>query len=77
MNECVREGERAPAGRMVNGDRAAPAQGARARVPLPSPASWWPRQGGGAGSGPGWDGRGAGWRGKGRSRRPRLPRLLD
>lgn len=51
--------------------------GARVRVPLPFPASWWPPEGGRAGSGPSWDGRGAGWWGKGRSRRPRLPRLLD
>lgn len=39
--------------------------GARARAPLPSPASWWPREGGGAGSGPSWDGPGRGMVGEG------------
>lgn len=63
MNECVREGADERAGEWRPRRRLC--TGARARVPLPSPASWWPREGGGARSGPSWDGPGRGMVGEG------------
>lgn len=59
MRECAgeREGEWRPRGRLCTGEPA--------RAPLPSLASWWPLEGGGAGSGPSWDGPGRGMVGEG------------
>lgn len=59
MRECAgeREGEWRPRCRLGTGEPA--------RAPLPSPASWWPREGGGVGRGSGWDGPGRGMVGEG------------
>lgn len=63
MNECLSEGVRGRAGEWR--PRCRLLTGERARAPLPSPASWWPREGGGAGSGRSWDGPGRGMVGEG------------
>lgn len=77
MNECVSGGSERESGR-VNGDSAADSaqgRGLRLHFPLP-PAGGLGKVAAPAAARAG-TGRGAGWWGKGRSRRPRLPQLLD